>query len=358
MDINFILERYRPGGGNRYTCPFCGRKKCFARYIDVQTGDYVDETCGKCDHENSCPVVHYPPREFFKDHPERSRQNTWEPYVVNGKNAVLCNAKTPSPYLPVAVAQTEFFDIHWAEVAAERRSTFRTWFESLPFDRELIQKVFAEYYVGATQKEIIISGINYGPAAVFWMIDEQQRVHDAKLIAYQINGLRVEGWGNSMRSICKKTGKGPQLDETEKVLFGLHLLPKYPDKAVCIVESEKTALICACHYPKFLWLATGGCGNLQTSKLKPLLNRRVIVYPDSGECSKWKERMAESGHQNYKVMEFIDEYEPNTDIADVLLNVAKRRPTTAEQTWEVMKADNPVLNDFEAEFGPLEVCPF
>lgn len=310
----------------------------------------LHEAVGRCDHEQSCQY-HYTPHDYFKDHPEARDQE--KDGKSRPKPVIQIKAPAPKEY-----QQTEFFPLSWAEAAVKRDGTFTRWFLNLPFPDTIKQRVLAEYYVGATANDISLNHVNYGPAAVFWMIDEQQRVHDAKLIAYQINGHRVEGWGNSMRSICKKTGKGPQLDETEKVLFGLHLLPKYPDKAVCIVESEKTALICACHYPKFVWLATGGCGNLQTSKLKPLLNRRVIVYPDSGECSKWKERMAESGHQNYTVMEFIDEYEPNTDIADVLLNVAKRRPTTAEQTWEVMKADNPVLNDFEAEFGSLEVCPF
>lgn len=183
MDINFILERYRPGGGNRYTCPFCGRKKCFARYIDVQTGEYVDETCGKCDHENSCPVVHYPPREFFKDHPECGRrQNTWEPHMVNGRTSVLSNSRKHAPYLPVPLAQTEFFDIRWA---------------------------------------------------------------------------------------------------------------------------------------------TGGCSNLQSSKLIPLMDRHLVIYPDSGEYQKWCERMKDSGHKQYTVVKMLEDYEPNTDIADVILGIAR-----------------------------------
>lgn len=327
MDIKFILERYRPGGGNRYTCPFCGRKKCFARYINVQNGEYVDETCGKCDHENSCPVVHYPPREFFRDHPECSRQNTWEPNMVNGQKMVLCDAKKPASYFPVAVAQTEFFDIHWLEVAAERKSTFRTWFESLPFDRELIQQVLADYYVGATQNDTIVNGLNYGPAAIFWMIDEKQRVHDAKLIAYTCDGHRVEGWGNSMRSICEKAKVGPQLEQTEKVLFGLHLITRYPEKTICIVESEKTALVCALRYPEYIWLATGGCSNLQSSKLLPVMDRPLVIFPDSGEYQKWTKRTENSGHKQYTVVKMLEDYEPNTDIADVILGIAKRTKT-------------------------------
>lgn len=38
-DIRFILERYHAGGANRYVCPQCGRKKCFTRYVDLETGE-------------------------------------------------------------------------------------------------------------------------------------------------------------------------------------------------------------------------------------------------------------------------------------------------------------------------------
>ncbi len=218
-----------------------------------------------------------------------------------------------------AFVQTEFFPMEWAERAVGRESTFSRWFMQLPFDDALKRKVLEEYYVGATEKDIVVGGQNRGKAAVFWMIDEQMRVHDAKLIAYNPDGHRVEGWGNSMRSICEKRKRGPQLEQTEKVLFGLHLIDRYPEKTIYIVESEKSALICACRYPEHLWLATGGCGNLQASKLKPLMNRKIVVCPDSGEYRKWCEKMKESGHQQYDVLDVFEAYPPNTDIADVIL---------------------------------------
>lgn len=324
-DIKFTLERYRPGGGNRYTCPFCGQKKCFTRYIYIDTGEYVDKTCGKCNHENSCPVVHYPPRDFFRDHPGLNRIETHERTVLKGTVSVLGCPNMRTDVAPIEYSQTEFFDISWAEQATLRMSTFRTWFESLPFDSARIAEVLAEYYVGATEKDVVVNGINYGPASVFWMIDDELRVHDAKLIAYTSDGHRVEGWGNSMRSICEKSKKGPQLTQTEKVLFGLHLLSRYPDKVVCIVESEKTALVCACHYPQFVWLATGGCGNLQPSKLRSLMNRSVVVYPDSGEYDKWNECMKKSGHNQYFIEDLLEDYESNTDIADIILGDAIKK---------------------------------
>ena len=325
----FILERYKAGGGNRYVCPQCGRKKCFTRYIDRETGEYVADECGKCNHASSCGY-HYPPREYFHDHPEMRRRRETETEFVHGKPMLCLTQHNPTkfqahPAHPHEWHQTEFFDISWAEKAMLRTSTFRRWMESLPFDNEVVKRVLEDYYVGGTANDIVVRGVNYGPAVVFWQIDELGRVHDAKLMAYKPDGHRVPGWAGSMRSICERSHKGPQLAETEKVLFGLHLLPRHPDKAACIVESEKTALICACRYPSMLWLATGGCGNLQREKLAALRDRRVVVYPDSGEYHDWLQRMEESGCRDYKVMDFMEQYEPNTDIADILLGEARQK---------------------------------
>lgn len=320
---NFILERYRSGGSNRYTCPQCGKRKCFTRYINVETGEYVGEECGICNHVLSCGY-HYPPREYFHDHPQQEFVGRGFPSrtplktVLGGANSYVGGSEILTLQRD-AFVQTEFFPLEWAERAMERESTFSLWFMSLPWDDELKKKVLAEYYVGATEYDVFVDRQNRGKAAVFWMIDEQQRVHDAKLIAYNPDGHRVEGWGNSMRSICVKKKKGPQLEQTEKVLFGLHLIDRYPEKTVYIVESEKSALICACQFPQHLWLATGGCGNLQASKLKPLMNRKIVVCPDSGEYRKWCERMKESGHQHYNVLDIFEGLKPNTDIADVIL---------------------------------------
>lgn len=321
-EIQFILERYRSGGANRYACPQCGRHKCFTRYVDIETGEYVADECGKCDHESSCGY-HYPPRDFFRDHPGQGGQKAWERPLVNGHVAVLGHPK--ASYIPTEFVQTEFFPTSWVEASQNRRSTFRTWFENLPFDAERIRRVMMDYRVGGTNYDVFVDYINRGPAVVFWMIDEQQRVHDAKLMAYSCDGHRVQGWGNSMRAICEKSKMGPQLQQTEKVLFGLHLLPCNPDKTVCVVESEKSALVCACRYPEYLWLATGGCGNLNASKLRPLMDRKLVIYPDSGEYDKWLARMKDSGHKHYAIVDFMEQYEANTDIADVILGVAKRK---------------------------------
>lgn len=317
MNYRYRLEPYRPGGTNRYVCPHCGRKKCFTRYIDTETGEYLDESCGRCNHVSSCGYD-YTPSQLYRNYPQLRPNDSWRHPDINGHVSVLARKEQPFQQ-PQEYVQTEFYDFAWVEKATERTSAFRTWFEGLPFNKELMATVLYEYFVGGTSDDVVVNGVNHGPAAVFWMIDEQLRVHDAKCIAYHPDGHRVDGWANFLRSACEKKKTGPQLAQTEKVLFGLHLLNYYPAKPVCIVESEKSALVCACRYPQYLWMATGGCGGLSKQKLRPLMDRTLVVIPDSGEYEKWSKRMKESGHKHYKVINDLEVYPPNTDIADLIL---------------------------------------
>ena len=67
-NYRFILEKYR-GRGTRYSCPQCGRKYCFTRYIDTENNNqYISEKVGKCNRLDKCGY-HYTPREYFADNP-------------------------------------------------------------------------------------------------------------------------------------------------------------------------------------------------------------------------------------------------------------------------------------------------
>ncbi|MFV0598880.1 MAG: PG0870-related protein [Bacteroidales bacterium] len=45
--MSIELEKYK-GQSTRYTCPKCGRKHSFTRYIDTETNIYIDEKVGIC----------------------------------------------------------------------------------------------------------------------------------------------------------------------------------------------------------------------------------------------------------------------------------------------------------------------
>lgn len=44
----------------------------------------------------------------------------------------------------------------------------------------------------------------------------------------------------------------------KQCLFGEHLLIRYPDAPVILVESEKTAIVMSHFIPNYVWVATGG----------------------------------------------------------------------------------------------------
>ncbi len=47
-----------------FTCPKCGRKHSFTRYIDTETNIYIDEKVGICNRAINCGY-HYSPKKFI-----------------------------------------------------------------------------------------------------------------------------------------------------------------------------------------------------------------------------------------------------------------------------------------------------
>ena len=88
---------------------------------------------------------------------------------------------------------------------------------------------------------------------------------------------------------------------------------------MCLVESEKTALIMAACHPEHIWLATAGSGGLSLEKMDCLRGRRVTLFPDSGCYDKWNEQMKLTQGIDYNVSKSLEEYPPNTDLCDLLL---------------------------------------
>ena len=65
MKYRYTLEKYR-GIRSRYTCPQCGRKYVFTRYIDTDTNQYISDDVGKYSLLDKCGY-HYAPKQYFTD---------------------------------------------------------------------------------------------------------------------------------------------------------------------------------------------------------------------------------------------------------------------------------------------------
>jgi hypothetical protein len=163
---------------------------------------------------------------------------------------------------------------------------------------------------------------------------------------YETNGHRYKekkgeknstGWlynQDGYRDICK-----PSEHTILKPLFGAHLLKRYPQARVNIVESEKTALVMANFYgnpDKNLWLACGGLKFLSIEAMQPLIDQKrdVWLWPDKDGLDEWVKLRDKLGYDGIKIYETFltdwwkEEDGPKADCADITIRMMSR-PETA-----------------------------
>ena len=170
-------------------------------------------------------------------------------------------------------------------------------------------------------------GLSKDGGVVFWEIDDNDVVHNGKIMFYQSNCHRDKSHTPTwVAAKLKKSGILPQNADNPHCLFGLHLLSNHSPRSLChldqplslpchldqrgeisytchpdvppfchpersrgtstpiaIVESEKSAIILSELFPDYIWLASGGKTMLNASLFAPLGDRRIILFPDTDE---------------------------------------------------------------------------
>lgn len=316
----FEFEKYN-GPNSRYTCPKCGRPRCFTRYIDTETNRYLADDVGICDHKNSCGY-HKPPREYFK---ERGSGYYSE---YRQSNPLNCSTKSPkekeTDFIPMRIIKD-------LEKSDKKKNTLKEFLSTLVSPSDL-QQVFSAYHVGTTK--------NGG--TVFPQIDVQGRCRTAKIMMYDERGHRIKGERDMVDWLHSRIMRMKRLKSSDwnlkQCLFGEHLLSSRPDAVVCLVESEKTAIICALVYPEYLWLACGGKQNLKPEMCQALAGRNVVLCPDVDAVANWEERRSKlfSFCQNIEMFDWYeDELEGSKrDIADVLLEFQEEVQEEVQETTQ------------------------
>lgn len=185
-------------------------------------------------------------------------------------------------------------------------------------------------------------GITKYNEAIFWQIDENDGVRDGKIMKYRRDGHRDKNNPYSISWITSKLFRHGYYDEdrweVRRCLFGLHLMNKYPNAEVHIVESEKTAIFCTIYFGDMehhIWMATAGKGNLTREILKPLIDARrtIALHPDKDGMDDWKKRCQEMDYQRIYMNNAIMllQWKPcdgeKADIADILERELKERGT-------------------------------
>jgi hypothetical protein len=308
------LEKYH-GTKSRHTCPGCNSRNCFVRYVD-ENGEYLSDDCGRCNRESKCGY-HYKPKQFFADNPSLKSAKTkkrgtpnYAFVVKNGSQVEYKRAAATKPdYIaPEHLAQT---------IGHYDQNSFVQFLLNLFTDcADEIQSVLKMYFVGT-----------YEDYTCFPSIDRLNRVCRAKLIRFnRANGKRLKGDYDTSSLPAKLKLK--ESFQYKQVFFGEHLLSKYPNKPIAIVEAEKTAIIASLCFPEFIWLGSNSKTWLKSERLKRLGQRQIVLYPDADGFELWQGIAADAQKQGstIKVSNLIeshatDEQKANGyDLADYLIN--------------------------------------
>ncbi|MFT4662644.1 MAG: hypothetical protein ACI8XB_002935 [Patiriisocius sp.] len=280
----------------KFKCPGCGKRR-FVRYIDAKN-QYQPETKGRCDRP-SCGYFVQPDK--LSDDDWKKNQTPFippkpKPISYINKDAVLLSMKC---YLNNGLYR----------YLAKRYTT------------QEVQGVFRLYNLGTAKK--------WDGSTVFWQNDYDGKFRSGKIIKYsEQTGKRVK----DPKALITWAHKLLRLNDfnLKQVVFGEHLLRGASDDSIiCLVESEKTALICALECPEFIWLATGSSNMFKADSLTKLKGKKVIAFPDTDLHDSWKTKALEIAKKlNLEItvsdlllnQKIDSDYSEGFDLADLILN--------------------------------------
>ena len=217
---------------------------------------------------------------------------------------------------------------------------------------------------------------------IFWQIDEQVRLRTGKMMKYKPDGHRDKeakwnfDWIHATLSRHWDAEKqemtdeppypyphlyDPSRQEAQITFFGYHLLNRWKrkniDQTVCLVESEKTALLMSIAYgnnAKQVWIACGGMEMLTRERLKPIIDqrRRIVLYPDRDGIDKWRIK-AEQLHYDRLTIDtrpVTEWWKPEdgekADIADVVIRIINQSKElkTIDEVKAAMPEASPLID--------------
>lgn len=339
----YILEK----GSKKHICPTCNKRR-FVRYIDKETGDYLPEIYGRCDRENNCPHNENPysdgyAKEIWKKENGYSGNSDWKPkYVPQVKPR-----ENPKPV---------FFDFDTFEKNLkdyEQNDFIQNLLKNIPFPfiPEDVVKVRELYQLGTISKGYLSGAIT------FPFIDINQNVRAVQVKQFDKKNKTIDGRTSNLHSIIKDDCKRNKKDLPEwlqlyinygkyfSCLFGEHLLTKFPNQPIALVEAPKTAIYGTLYYgfpeqpDQPLWLAVYNRSSFTFDRIKVLQGRTVHVFPDlskDGSTFKmWEERAKEMERKltgtRFKVHDILERIAPEidrvegNDIADYLMKIDWRK---------------------------------
>ena len=187
------------------------------------------------------------------------------------------------------------------------------------FDQDRLEALMKRYPIGVTEQG----------EPIFWHINAENKITNGHILTMDSETGKVydDSWYYQ--------------DEQPTCMFGEHLLGTFPNQTLALVSDEMTAAIMSSFTTPYVWLATGKVKATPTNLL-PLVGKSVVVFPDKGEYSKWKEMLQAVPNLQFHVSDVIEKAQGDCHtIAQMVLSQQPLRPTEAEATLMRMEEANP-----------------
>jgi hypothetical protein len=361
-------------GSKKYQCPEC-LKRTFKRYIDTGTDAYLPEQYGRCDRENKCAYHLNPYKDGYARNKMLADRSLYDAPVTRWQRQIT-QAKPDIVNFD--------FDTFKSSLSTEgyRHNRFlRNLLERVPFhfDAYDVTRVTEIYRLGT-----VTNGYRAG-ATTFPFIDRMGFVRAVQV--KQFDDANHTTSTDFLHSIierhCTQLGKPlPQwLDGYNKqsrrvsCLFGEHLLDKYPQNPVALVEAPKTAIYATLYFGlpddstmAPIWLAVYNKSSFTLDRLQVLRGKDILTFPDLSKDGstfrEWQAKAREFETQlagtRFMFSDLLERLAPDEhrerglDIADYLIRLDWRRfrgqGTTSEPLCTQAKEDD-ALDELLEFFG-------
>ncbi|WP_184808057.1 DUF6371 domain-containing protein [Epilithonimonas hominis] len=320
-EYKYQLEK----GSRKHLCPQCN-KKTFVRFIDVESREYLPYEFGRCDRESKCNYYLNPYAEKYQ---QDQFTTTYKPQRKS--NYVAKCSKKSDPI---------FFDFETFKKTLQGYDK-NTFIQNLlsrvafPFDVDEVTKVIELYRLGTTS----------AGAITFPFIDINDGIRAIQVKQFDKNNHTTNtNWLHSIEA--KKYDVLPKWlddyikqDKRVSCLFGEHLLKRYPNNPIALVEAPKTAIYGSLYFgmpadeKQLIWLAVYNKSSFSFDKLKILQGRNVFVFPDlskdgstfrewRAKADQFQRQMKQTGFVFSDLLErfaSVEDREQGNDLADILI---------------------------------------
>jgi len=329
----------------KLNCPYCGAKKHWQRYIDIETGEVLPEEHGRCDNTDKCG-------EWVKPKDTGYAKMIWEQERGNPWNLQNNWKPQSKKVITQLTAEPVFFDFETFKRTLQtdryERNTFvQNLLEnvSYPFEVEDVTKVIQLYRLGTVSK-----GYRAG-AITFPFIDANNNVRTIQVKQFDetnhttgtdfLHSIIEKHHTRNNKPLPKWLEAYTKQDKRVSCLFGEHLLSKYPQNPVALIEAPKTAIYGTLYFglpetsENLIWLAVYNKSSFSFDKLKALKGRDVYVFPDLSKdgatFKEWETKAKLFERQiegiRFKFSDLLEELAPERarsdgdDLADFLIKL-------------------------------------